>query len=264
MGKGVGYDFWGLRSYLPGDSYAHIDWKARARTGELHVREFLRDTAYHLVLLCDVSPSMRYGGKYEHMADLASSLAHAALRANNAAGILLFTDRVVRFVPPLADPRYYYRLIHVLQSATPQVSGGPTSLFPALELVRRKVPSCLGVILSDFLCDLEGLERFSEAASRGRVPAHEWVAVHVLEEIEQTGETLREGQLVARDMETGAFVSLNWGDWKRYAAETQDRLELVIERLSGLGIDSVVVRVGEEGIQEKVNAFFARRARARV
>ena len=257
---GLGYEFWGLRKYVPGDSYAHIDWKARARTGELHVREYLRDSAFTLMLLVDGSPSMRFGGKYDLACAVAESLAHGAVAEGNPAGLVVFSDQVVTHLPPSADPRQPFRIAHALDLAPPQALR-PTDAEPALRLVTRRVPSCLGVLLSDFLFDLGSLSGIAEAAARDRVPAHELVALHVLEPVEQGEAELGGASLVLRDAETGELRPLyGLGGVPGLQAALAGR----IERLAALGVDSLALSVGDAKTPERINFFFARRPLARV
>ena len=263
VAKGVGFELWGLRKYAAGDSYRHIDWKARARTGELYVKEFSRDSAYSLLLLCDVSPSMRLGGKMDFMTDIASSLACAALRGNNPCGLLLFADGVCKLLPPSPEPAQFCRVIAELQNAS-GVQSARTALQPALRFMKLRLPSCLGVILSDFHYPVEGLGAFSESAAPSRIPAHEMVAFHLLEGIDTGFEDLRDGTFLVRDVESGEEREMDLNRWRQYGRHLQGRRAGAVDGLARSGIDSLVLRVGEAAVQNKVNTFFRRRMSARV
>ncbi|MEZ4485733.1 MAG: DUF58 domain-containing protein [Syntrophotaleaceae bacterium] len=207
LDKGPGYEFWGLRKYLPGDSWSSIDWKACARSGELHVREFLKDSAYNLLLICDVSRSMHFGKKFGLAQDLTVSLAHAALRSNNPCGLLLFADKVLNWLPPSAAPGQFQRIVSALQQA-PSVKNRKTQLAPALEFVMKRLASCFAVILSDFHTDLSNLKSLLDAADH-RSPAHEMVALHVLEDAEYQLTGIADGLLTVQDMESGQQMALD-------------------------------------------------------
>jgi uncharacterized protein (DUF58 family) len=262
LDKGTGYEFWGLRRYVPGDSFGHIDWKARARSGELHVREFLKDSAYNLMLICDVSPSMQFGGKLALAREVAVSLAHAALRGNNPCGLLLFSDRVHAFHPPSAAPRQFHRIVGRLQDIRPRPCRR-TLLRPALELVMKRLPSCLGIILSDFHADMGDLPGILEAATR-HFPAHEMVALQILEEVEHDLTSLGDGLVTVRDMESGREAVLDLARRRSYNAVLRLERERTRSALAGAGIDAVVLPVGAGDIQQRVNTLFARRLAARV
>lgn len=257
LARGTGYEFWGLRKYLPGDSWSHIDWKARARSGELYVREFLRDSAYNLLLICDVSRSMHFGGKFGMARDLAVSLAHAALRSNNPCGLLLFADRLLAWHPPSAAPRQWHRIVAALQQAG-EPDGRSTRMAPALKFAMRRLPSFLGVILSDFHADLEGLRGLTEAAER-RFPAHEMVALHILETMEYQLPDLQEGLPALRDMESGRETVLDLSRREALNTLLHRNREGIVRTLASCGIDSAVLPVGAPDIQARVNALFARR-----
>lgn len=261
--KGTGYEFWGLRKYLPGDSFRRIDWKARARSGELYVREFLQDSAYNLMLLVDVSPSMGFGNKLALARDIAESLAYAALQNSNPCGLLLFADGVVDYVAPSAAARQFQQLAGSLRQLRP-VTCRTTRLQPAIEHLVKLLPACLGVIISDFNGQLTGLGGLLDAAASDRYPAHEMLALHILEEVEWRLPRLRNGQVQLQDLENGTTLTVDLAQWRRYDTAMQRWRQHLIRVLARAGIDSTVIVVDRDNVQEKVNTLFARRLAARV
>ncbi len=263
--KGIGYELWGLRKYSSGDSYRHIDWKARARTGELYVKEFSRDSAFTLLLMCDVSPSMHFGKKMSLMTDVAASLAHAALRNQNPCALLLFADEVIRFLPPSADPAQLCLVLDALEKAA-DVASRRTLLQPAFRFVKHRMRSCFGVILSDFHFPLEGLSTCSEARSavHWRVPAHEMVAFHLLESLEIGIDDFRDGAFWVRDAESGEARYMDLNGWERYNQALKRGLERNVRILAENAIDSLVLEVRSQDVQKKVNTFFHRRISTRL
>lgn len=262
LDRGTGYEFWGLRKYLPGDSWSRIDWKACARSGELHVREFLKDSAYNLLLICDVSRSMHFGNKFGITRDLAVSLAHAALRSNNPCGLLLFADKILTWIPPSAAPRQFHRIVNALQQA-PAARNRQTRLAPALEFVMKRLASCLGVIISDFHTDLGNLKGLMDAAN-SRFPAHEMVALHVLEDSEYQLTGIDSGLLTLQDMESGQQTALDLSRLQEFNTLLRRERERTVRALAGVGIDSAILPVGATDIQARVNTLFARRLATRV
>ncbi|MEZ4483547.1 MAG: DUF58 domain-containing protein [Syntrophotaleaceae bacterium] len=260
--KGTGYEFWGLRKYLPGDSFRHIDWKARARSGELYVREFLRDSAYTLMLLIDVSASMGFGNKLALARDIAASLAYCALQNSNPCGLLLFADRVIAYRPPGASGRQYQQLLAQLQDMRP-VDCAETRLQRAIDYLANRVPACLGLILSDFHGQLGSTGALHSAAASDRSPAHEMLALHLLENVEWQLPTLQ-GQVALQDPETGACLTLDLTQQQAYKVAVRRWRRHLIRQLARTGIDSTVIIAGQDNVQEKINALFARRLAARV
>lgn len=261
--KGTGYEFWGLRKYRPGDSYRHIDWKAVARTKELYVREFLRDSAFNLMLLIDLSPSMKFGGKLPLALDIAESLAWAALQKNQPCGLLFYADRVLEYHASSAASRQFHKLSALLRKAV-TVRCRRTDLRPAVEFLVKRMPGCLGAILSDFDGNIDGLGSVLEAAAAGRTPNHEMLALQILEQAEERLPEISDGQLRIRDLESGATLDLDLGRREEYAAAMRRRQFEKITKLAAAGIDSTVIVVGRDNVQEKVNQLFARRLAARV
>ncbi|APG27478.1 hypothetical protein A7E78_06260 [Syntrophotalea acetylenivorans] len=262
LDKGTGYEFWGLRKYLPGDSWSRIDWKACARSGELHVREFLKDSAYNLMLLCDISRSMHFGNKFGLAKDLTVSLAHAALRSNNPCGLLLFADKVLTWIPPSAAPRQFHHIVSALQQA-PSTKNRKTQLAPPLKLVMKRLSSCFGVIISDFHTDLSSLKSLMDAADQ-RFPAHEMVALHVLEDSEYHLTGVKDGLLTLQDMESGQQMALDLSGLQEFNTLLRLKRERTARALAGVGVDSAVLPTSATDIQARVNTLLARRLAARV
>lgn len=106
--RGRGMEFEEVRPYVPGDDIRHIDWNVTARTSEPFVKEFREERELTLLLVMDVSGSTRFGSggrdgrtdKRLQIARLAGALAFAAVRNGDRVGLVSFTDRVERFLPP--------------------------------------------------------------------------------------------------------------------------------------------------------------------
>lgn len=260
--KGVGYELWSLRPYERGDSFRHIDWKAKARTGNLYVREFARDSAFTLLLLCDISPSMIRSGKWQVMQDIATSLAAAAIGENNGCGLLLYGDQVEEYVAPSADPRQVQRIArHLAKAVSPAVTR--TRLRPALQFMQQKLPFCLGVVLSDFQHNLDELRGVSEVAARRRIPAHELVAIHLLGGAEVQHQGFRSGQVALQDVESGRQCSVDLSRWAEYDQRQYRRRRQAIDTLDDSGVGSAVIEIGHSDVQAQINNLFIRRAAAR-
>ncbi|MCD6526826.1 MAG: DUF58 domain-containing protein [Desulfuromonas sp.] len=260
--KGVGYELWSLRPYESGDSFRHIDWKARARTGNLYVREFARDAAYTLLLICDISPSMRQGGKLEVQRNIAISMAHAAIQENNACGLLLYADGVEHYLSPSASPRQVQRIARQLAT----VRCGEvrrTRLRPALRFMQQKLPFCLGIILSDFQHNLDELQGVTEAAARQKIPAHELVAIQLLSGAEVNHQGFRGGQLCVEDVESGRQCCIDLNRWRDYDQLQQQHRQQVSQTLDRSGVSSLLIDVSAGDVQKKINNLFVRRVASR-
>src|SRR5262249_9256947 len=113
--KGMGIAFEEVREYQPGDDIRSIDWNVTARMGHPFIKRFIEERELTVVLMVDASGSQHFGTLLQHkrevVAELAAVLAFSAISNNDKVGLLVFTDRVERFVPPGKGSRHVLRLI---------------------------------------------------------------------------------------------------------------------------------------------------------
>src|ERR1700676_3741717 len=140
--KGAGIAFEEVREYQPGDDVRTIDWNVTARMGHPFIKRFVEERELTVMLLVDCSGSQRFGTqlqqKREVAAELAAVLAFSAISNNDKVGLVAFTDRVERFVPPRKGTRHVLRLIRDVLFFQPSRNG--TSLREALDYVNRVLP----------------------------------------------------------------------------------------------------------------------------
>src|SRR5438105_7343682 len=133
--KGVGIAFEEVREYQAGDDIRAIDWNVTARMGHPFVKRFIEEREQTVLLAVDCSGSHRFGTrlqqKREVAAELAAVLAFSAISNNDRVGLVQFTDRVERFVPPRKGVRHVLRLIRDVLFFQPQHKG--TSLREGLD-----------------------------------------------------------------------------------------------------------------------------------
>ena len=151
--RGQGMEFEDVRPYIPGDDVRRIDWNVTARTGSTHIKEFREEREMNLMIVADVSASMRFGrreqDKRKMMAYLVGALSFAALRSGDRVGLLKFASGVEEFIPPRKGRGHAWSLI---QNIFMEPAQGPASnLDLALEhlqyFLKRKTTICL---ISDF------------------------------------------------------------------------------------------------------------------
>lgn len=201
--KGSGMEFEEVRPYVPGDDVRRIDWNVTARTGDAWLKEFREERELTLLLLMDVSGSVRFGSggrdgrtdKRLQMARAAGGLAFSALRSNDRVGIVTFTDEVEHFLPPRKSRGHGWAVIRSAFEHTP--AGHGTDLGAALQfaskVLKRRAVVC---ILSDFLSPLPFEEPLGALCRRHRVHA---LLVHDPREERMPGL----GLVTLRDAETG-------------------------------------------------------------
>lgn len=152
--RGSGIEFEEVREYSPGDDVKSIDWKVSARLGRPFIKLYREERESIVMLLIDMSASLRFGTfsgmKLEKAAEVASVLAFSAIRNNDKVGVLFFTDRVEKYIPPKKGASHVWRLIKEIFTFEPQGQG--TDISAALEYlssVSRK--KSLAFVISDYI-----------------------------------------------------------------------------------------------------------------
>ena len=152
--KGRGINFAEVREYDYGDDIRTIDWNVTARTGTPHVKIFEEERELTVMLLVDVSASGDFGTRERMKGDLAvevcSLLAFSAIKNNDKVGLIIFSDRVEKFVPPRKGRRHVLRVLREMLYHEP--AGRTTDLGAALEYLSRIIQRRAVVfVVSDFV-----------------------------------------------------------------------------------------------------------------
>ena len=166
--KGQGLEFDEIRAYVPGDDVRSIDWNVTARTGFPQVKRFAEERQLTVLFAVDVSGSQSFGSggrrtKAELSAEIACLLALTSIRNQDNVGLLLFSDRVVKWVPPRRGRTAVLRIVREVLAADD--ARGGTDLAGALERIERSLHRKAVVFLvSDF--QAEGYEKKLAAFAR--------------------------------------------------------------------------------------------------
>lgn len=154
--KGRGMSFSEVREYAPGDDVKNIDWNVTARMRTPFVKVYEEERELIVLLVVDVSASSLFGtqerSKRQLITEIAAVLAFSAATNNDKVGVLFFSDRVEKFIPPKKGRGHVLRIIRELVAAeTPQRSGG-TQLGEALRYVNNvQKKRSITFLLSDFI-----------------------------------------------------------------------------------------------------------------
>ena len=154
--RGSGIEFEEVREYSPGDDVKALDWKVSARLGKPFIKLYQEERESIVMLLIDMSASLQFGTfsgqKLEKVAEVASVLAFNAIKNNDKVGVIFFTDRVEKYIPPKKGSGHIWRVIKEIFTFVPQGKG--TDISGALDyfakISRKKT---FVFILSDFLDD---------------------------------------------------------------------------------------------------------------
>ena len=133
--KGQGMEFADVREYVPGDDIRSIDWSVTARMNAPFVKQFVEERELTVILMVDVSASGAFGSSGRSKLDLATEmaalLAFSAIRNNDKVGLLAFSDRVEKYLPPRKGRQHVLRVIRDLVFVKPQGRGTDISTAPA-------------------------------------------------------------------------------------------------------------------------------------
>ncbi|MFH1045896.1 MAG: DUF58 domain-containing protein [Candidatus Omnitrophota bacterium] len=151
--KGQGMEFYEVREYSPGDEIRSIDWNVTARMGHPFVKKFVEERELTVMLLLDASMSCHFGSvkqlKSQLAAELCSVLAFSAIQNNDKVGLIIFTDRIEKFVPPRKGVRHVLRVIREALYYSPRGVG--TDIPMALEYLSRVTKrKTIAFVISDF------------------------------------------------------------------------------------------------------------------
>jgi uncharacterized protein (DUF58 family) len=261
--KGRGIEFLDVREYLPGDDVRTIDWKVTARFGRPYVKKFAEERELVVILLVDASGSDRFGTKrvlkLEQAAQVAATLAFSAIRNNDKVGLVFFTDKIEKYVPPRKGRSHVLRLIRDILYFQPENRG--TDPKRALEflmhvLKRRAIVFFISDFLGDGFTSAELKQPLGIAARK-----HDLVAVSVNDPAED--ELPKLGLVELEDAETGQLAAVDtreprlrrwFGDWR--AARQADRKQL----LRRLGVDHIAISTADD-FTKQLHKFFQQRAR---
>lgn len=260
--KGQGMEFDEVREYAPGDEYRAIDWNVSARMGHPYVKKYSEERELTVLFAVDLSGSEQFGTrgrfKAEIAAEIAAVVAMAAIKNNDRVGLLLFTDRVEKFVPPKKGRRHALRLIRDLLAF--EASGRGTDLNTALSYLGRLLRHrAIVFMISDFLD--EEYEHALKLVSR----RHDLVAVTVSDPRERSLPNV--GYLPLVDAESAHHIVFDSGN--RFVREQFEYLvsedEVLLRRtLRRLSIDQIEIQTDRSYVAPLINFFRAReRKRAR-
>jgi uncharacterized protein (DUF58 family) len=259
--KGMGIAFEEVREYQPGDDIRTIDWNVTARMGHPFIKRYIEERELTVMLAVDCSGSNQFGTliqqKKEVIAELAAVLAFSAINNNDKVGLVAFSDRVERFIPPRKGSRHVLRLIRDVLFFQPARRG--TSLREALEFLNRILHRrSIVFLLSDFL------DRDFEKALKRTARHHDLITLHIADPREE--ELPAVGLLELEDAETGARVLLDTSTRRvreAYAAAARQRREALRQLTRAAGADFVEVSTDGSHLDALIRFFRVRERRLR-
>ena len=152
--KGRGMSFSEVREYQPGDDIRDIDWNVTARYNRPYVKVYEEERELTVMLLMDVSGSLNFGTKTtfkkEMATEIAATLAFSAIQNNDKIGVVLFSDKIEKYIPPKKGRKHILYIIHELLNFEPESSR--TSIGEVIEfLINTQHKRCAAFLISDFI-----------------------------------------------------------------------------------------------------------------
>ena len=256
--KGRGMTFSEVREYQPGDDVRLIDWNVTARSGNPFIKVFEEERELTVFLLVDISSSGSFGSenylKKTVGAEIASVLGFSAIKNNDKVGLILFSNDIVKYIPPKKGKSHVLRVIRELLYTNSE--GGGTSIGNALDFV-MKVSKRKSVVflLSDFID--ENYWDSLKIVNR----KHDFVGIKISDPFEVNFPNV--GMLKAEDPETGSVFWIdtsNYSDLKNMNDSNRKKVDSFLKRTKKSGIDIVSISTSNDYI-EPLMKFFKKRGK---
>ena len=257
--KGRGIEFSEVREYQIGDDVRFIDWNVTARTGRPHVKQFAEERELTVMLLVDASGSGQFGSvrqtKNEIAAEIAALIAFSAIRNNDKVGLIMFTDRVEKFVAPKKGRSHVLRVIREILYFQPKAKG--TNISTAIEYFMRVTSRrTTAFLISDFIAS--GYEKKLRAANH----RHDIIALRITDPREL--ELPAVGLIQLEDPETGKRMLVNTRNAKlrkRYERLSKKRIAEQVKVFRSMNVDRVEIRTDLSYVEPLVRFFRLRERR---
>lgn len=197
--KGRGMIFSEVREYQYGDDIRDIDWNVTARHNKLYVKVYEEEREMTVMLLVDLSASRLFGAvgqdKREIMAEIAATLSFSAIQNNDKIGVIFFTDKIEKFIPPKKGKKHILFIIRELLNYEPENKG--TDIGQALRFFTDAMKKrCTAFLMSDFITEQNFTKELSIASNR-----HDLIAVQVYDK--RDAKLPDVGFMRVKDLETG-------------------------------------------------------------
>jgi uncharacterized protein (DUF58 family) len=257
--KGRGMEFSEVREYQFGDDIRNIDWNVTARFGHPFIKVFEEERELTVILMVDLSGSLMFGSvsktKRRVAAELSAILAFSALKNNDKVGLILFTDKIEKFVPPRKGNKHVLRVIRDVLSYEPD--GNATDIKSALEYMNGAIKKrSIVFLLSDFMD--EGYEKILKAVGK----KHDLIGV-ILDD-RRENELPDVGLIKLADAETGQERWIDSSS-KRVKKVMKKTREEAINRRNSMfltsRLDRINVQTGKDYIKPLVQFFRVRERR---
>ena len=252
--KGRGMAFSEVREYQYGDDIRDIDWNVTARYVRPYVKVFEEERELSVMLLIDVSGSRDFGSvnvmKKEVITEIAATLAFSAIQNNDKIGVLFFSDRIEKFIPPQKGKKHILYVIRELIDFQPEEKK--TNIAQALKYLTYAIKKrCTAFLISDFI-DKDGFKDALTIANR----KHDVVAIQVYDRRET--ELPAVGLMKIKDAETGQerWIDSSSTRVREVYKEWWERRQAVMnDSFKKCRVDSVSIRTEDDYVKALIALF---------
>tara|TARA_B100000131_G_C17980485_1_gene558398 strand:- start:101 stop:976 length:876 start_codon:yes stop_codon:yes gene_type:complete len=254
--KGKGMAFSEVREYQHGDDIRAIDWNVTARYNSPYIKIFEEEREMTVILLVDISKSGDFGTTTQSKRDLTTEisavLAFSAINNNDKVGVIFFSDKIEKFIPPAKGKTHILRIIREVLTLKPQSTG--TNICTAIEYFNNVIKKrSVLFMLSDFMDN--GFEKPLRIASK----KHDVVAIHILDKRER--ELPQVGILPLKDTETGKIIYVDTSDDNLMASFSKKREKFNSDTKNLFkicGSDYISILTGSNYSKSLINFFKSR------
>ena len=255
--KGRGMAFSEVREYQVGDDVRDIDWNVTARFRRPFVKVFEEERELTVMLLIDVSGSLDFGTtertKREMATEMAAILAFSAIQNNDKIGVIFFSDRIEKYIPPKKGRKHILYIIHEMLDFKPESKR--TNVAAAIEYLTRVMKRrCIAFVVSDFYAENSFQKELQIANSK-----HDVVAIQVYDQRAKTLPNV--GLMKVKDAETGHEMFIDTASAKLRRAHTEswlERMNTLKTTFAQSNVDWVSVATNEDYVKAMMLLFMQR------
>lgn len=252
--KGRGMAFSEVREYMPGDDIRTIDWNVTARFNHPYIKVFEEEREMMVMLLVDVSASENFGTqkqlKKDLITELCAVLAFSAIQNNDKIGVIFFSDKIEKYIPPKKGKGHILLIIRELIEFKPQHKK--TDITLALKFFTNVIKKrCTAFVISDFMDEKDFSDAIKIAGKK-----HDTIALRIYDKHEN--ELPKLGMVKFYDAESG---ELKWVDTnnselrKNYFVQGKKREEKLVNTFNKSGIDVAHINTQETYTKPLMNLF---------
>ena len=252
--KGRGMTFSEVREYQYGDDIRNIDWNVTARHNRPYVKIFEEERELTVMLMIDVSASRNFGTisklKKNQITEIAAVLAFSAIQNNDKIGVIFFSDKIEKFIPPKKGRTHILHIIRELIDFYPE--DKQTDIEQALEYMTNSIKKrCTCFVIYDFIDEHDFAHALAIANRK-----HDVVALRVYDPRENQLPPV--GMMYLRDAETGEQMWVDTSDkklreaYEKYAFVREKELDAIFKRS---GVDVANIRSDEDYVRALITLF---------